>query len=148
MRRRVPNSISSTGLLMSMALFLRDGFTMGWFFCCSTIHKVGHKIKRMRKRPRKTQNNSMHVDKIWGENGAVEIYIHTLIDDYNYWMGGVDVVDQHISYYHPSKLVCKKTWIPIFIQLLSMIRNNAYLVHCQNSEKSLTQKNFLHHMVC
>ena len=107
-----------------------------------------HKIKRTRKRPRKTQNNRMHVDKIWGENGVVEIYIPTLIDDYNYWMGGVDVADQRISYYHPSKLICKRTWIPLFVQLLSIIRNNAYLLHCQNSEKPLTQKNFLHHMVC
>ena len=120
----------------------------GMVFCCSTIHRAGNKIKRMRKRPRKTQNNRMHVDKICGENGAVEIYIPTLIDDYNYWMGDVDVADQRISYYHPSKLVCKRTWIPIFMQLLSIIRNNAYLVHRQNSTKPLTQKKFLHHMVC
>ena len=120
----------------------------GMVFCCSTMHKAGNTIKRMRKRPRKTQNNRNHVDRIWGENGAVEIYIPTLIDDYNYWMGGVDVADQRISYYHPSQLVCKRTWIPIFMQLLSIIRNNAYLVHRQNSKKPLTQKKFLHHMVC
>ena len=27
-----------------------------------------------------------------------------VIDDYSYWMGGVDIADQRISYYHSSKL--------------------------------------------
>lgn len=120
----------------------------GMVFCVSTMHKVGNRVKRMRKRPRKTANNKNHIEKIWGEKGATDIYIPTLIDDYNYWMGGVDVADQRISYYHPSKLVCRRTWIPIFMQLLSIIRNNAYLVHRTNCKKPLSQKQFLHHMVC
>ena len=102
----------------------------GKIFCCSIIHRVGNKTKRMRKRRRKTQNNRMYADKILGESGAIKICIYTLIDDKNYWMGGVDVADQRISYYHPSKLVCKRTWIHISMQLLSIIRKNVYLVPC------------------
>ena len=120
----------------------------GMVFCVSTMHKAGKDIKRMRKRPRVTKNNRKHVSDIWGEKGATKIRIPTLIDDYNYWMGGVDVADQRISYYHPSRLVCNRNWIPIFIQLLSIIRNNAYIVHCQNLGKNhLSHKEFTQQMI-
>ena len=121
----------------------------GLVFCVSTLHKIGNEIKRKRKRPRVTQNNRNHVKEIWGDKGATDIKIPTLIDDYNHWMGGVDVADQQISYYHPSKLVCYRNWIPIFIQLLSIIRNNAYIVHCSNMEKdTLTHKEFSQGIRC
>ena len=81
--------------------------------CVSTMHKVGNRVKRMRKQPRKTVKNKNNIGKIWGEKGATNIYMPSLIDDYNYWMGSVDVADQRISYYHPSKLVCRRIWIPI-----------------------------------
>ena len=112
----------------------------GLVFCVSTLHKPGKTIKRNRKRPRVTQNNRRHVQRIWGDQGATEIFIPTLIDDYNYWMGGVDVADQRISYYHPTKLVCQRNWIPIFIQLLSIVRNNAFIVH----RKSMTTNDLSH----
>ena len=121
----------------------------GLVFVVSTLHKVGNEIKRNRKRPRVTQNNRKHVKEIWGDKGATEIKIPTLIDDYNHWMGGVDVADQRISYYHPSKLVCVRNWIPIFIQLLSIIRNNAFIIHRTNMKKdALSQKAFTQEIVC
>ena len=120
----------------------------GMVFCISTMHKAGKDIARVRKRPRVTQNNRRHVSDIWGDKGSTKIRIPTLIDDYNYWMGGVDVADQRISYYHPSKLVCNRTWIPIFIQLLSIIRNNAYIIHRKNIGKNhLAQKEFAQKMI-
>ena len=109
------------------------------FYVC-TMYKIGNRVKRMRKRPRKTVNNKHYIDKIWEEKGSTDIYIPFLISDYNYWMCGVDVADQRISYYRPSKLVCRRTWIPIFMQLLSIIRNNAYLVHRTNYKNPATQK--------
>ena len=64
-------------------------------------------------------------------------------------MGGVDVADQRISYYHPSKLVCLRNWIPIFIQLLSIIRNNAFIIHRTNMKKNaLSQKAFTQDIMC
>eukprot|EP00957_Ditylum_brightwellii_P041886 3172700-Ditylum_brightwellii.AAC.1 len=76
----------------------------GMVFVVTTIHKVRETITRLRKCPRKTQNNKRHVDQVWEENGTAFINIPTLIDNYNYWMGGVDVSNQHISYYHPSSI--------------------------------------------
>ena len=120
----------------------------GMVFVVSTIHRVGKIVQRRRKRPRKTQNNKSHVNFIWGENGTALIHIPTLIDNYNYWMGGVDVGDQRISYYHPSNIVCQRTWVPIFIQILSIIRNNAYVVHRTNlGPKALSHKDFTYQMI-
>ena len=100
----------------------------GLVFCVSTIHKPGEIIKRTRKRPRKTKLNSRHVDKIFGKNGKAEIFIPTLIDDYNHKIGGVDLVDQRIAYYQPN-VRCRRNWIPMFIQTMGIIRNNSYIVH-------------------
>ena len=120
----------------------------GMVFCVSTLHRPGNMIKWLWKRPRVTILNKHHVSKIWGDKGTAQICIPTLIDDYNHWMDGVDVSDQRISYYHPTNLVCQRTWLPIFLQLLSIIRNNAYLVHCQfMGDTSFPHKKFTLRMI-
>ena len=103
-------------------------------FCVSTVHRPGKMIKRVRRKPRITNNNRAHVEEIWGKDGKKEIFIPVLIDDYNHWMGGVDLSDQRIAYYQPD-LRCRRTWIPLFIQLLSLTRNNAYHVHKEDALK-------------
>ena len=77
------------------------------------------------KKPRLNQVNKKHVDKVWGNNGSQ--MIPSMVDDYNHWMGGVDLADQRIANYHPD-IRCHRTWIPIFLQGLSIIRNNMFLV--------------------
>ena len=119
----------------------------GLVLCVSTLHKVGEVIKRKRKRPRKTHKNKNHVDIIWKDNPVAEIYIPTLIDDYNHWMGGVDLTDQMIAYYHPD-LRCRRNWIPILLQILSIIRGNSYIAHRQFFKKNAnTHKKFTLNMI-
>ena len=114
----------------------------GLVFCVSTIHKVGGKVERMRKRPRVTMNNSAHVKHVWGDEGKMNINIPKLIDDYNHWMGGVDLVDQRIAYYH-CNLRCQRNWIPMFLQIMSIIRANSFIVHLQiKKENALSHKQF------
>ena len=72
----------------------------GLVFCMSTLHKVGKIVLRKGKRPCKTGRNKNHVDQVWGDEPVKEIDIPTLINDYNHWMGGVDLYNQQISYYH------------------------------------------------
>ena len=108
----------------------------------STVHNVDSFIERTRRKPRKTLKNKDHVDTIWGKNGKANVKIPTLIDDYNHWMGGVDLSDQRISYYHPD-IRCRRNWVPIFIQLLSIIRNNSFLVmKAQFKGTKVTHKEF------
>ena len=45
-------------------------------------------------------------------------------------------------YYHSFKLVCQRSWIPFF-QLLSVVSNNAYIVHRKGmGENALAHKGF------
>ncbi len=111
-------------------------------FYASTVHRPGLEIERCRRRPRKTQKNQAHVEKAWGSKGKVNIMIPKLIDDYNHWMSGVDLCDQFISYYHPN-IRCRQNWVPMFIQMLSIIRSNSYIVHkTYYNKKSLSHKEF------
>ena len=102
--------------------------------------------RTMEKKPRKTPKNEKHVDLVWGNNGRQKIKIPTVIDDYNHWMGGVDLADQRISYYHPN-LRSYRNWIPMFLQIISLVRNNSYLVYRANTEKPMSYKEFTLNMV-
>ena len=42
-------------------------------FCVSTVHRVSHVIKRLRRRPRETMLNKRHVRSVWGGLGRVFI---------------------------------------------------------------------------
>ena len=119
----------------------------GLVFCVTTIHRVGTIAKSIRRRPRITQNNKGHVQEVWGDDGKKAIYIPRLINDYNHWMGGVDIADQRISYYQ-SDLRCRRNWIPMFIQLLAIIRSNSYIVHRSvKKDKALSHKKFTLEMI-
>eukprot|EP00957_Ditylum_brightwellii_P190736 14520670-Ditylum_brightwellii.AAC.1 len=57
-------------------------------------------------------------------------------------MGGVDVSDQRITYYDPI-LHCCHNWVPIFLQILSIMRNITYVVHKDHYGKNtLSHKRF------
>eukprot|EP00957_Ditylum_brightwellii_P059697 4532524-Ditylum_brightwellii.AAC.1 len=82
--------------------------------------------------------------KVWGNNPRKDIYIPLLVHHYNQWMGGVDMIDQHISYYMPD-FRCNRNWLPTFIQMLAMIRNNSYLVHVDHYTKKYGKKKCMSH---
>eukprot|EP00957_Ditylum_brightwellii_P023743 1791399-Ditylum_brightwellii.AAC.1 len=88
----------------------------------------GNSLKVDRRKPCITVKNKKHVKKVWENTHRKEICIPLLVHHYNQWMGGVDVVDQCISYYMPNHC-CHRHWIPITIQILPIIRNNCYVVH-------------------
>ena len=93
----------------------------------STIHTGYETAIRLRWKPRENQVNKAHVRNVWGELPVIPISIPKVIDNYNHWMGGVDLADQYISYYRPN-IRCRRTWMPIFLHCLDIIRVNAYLV--------------------
>ena len=47
-------------------------------------------------------------------------------------MLGVDVVDQLIAYYRP-KIRCRRTWVPIFLHCLDILRVNSYVLYKETS---------------
>ena len=56
-------------------------------------------IMKARKKTRINEFKRKHIRLVWGDDHVVSIKIPTLINDYNMWMLGVDLVDQLIAYY-------------------------------------------------
>ena len=52
----------------------------------------------------------------------------TAIVEYNYCMNGVDIADQHLSYYSLTKRKTTKWWKKLFWRLIDMCILNSYCV--------------------
>ena len=89
-------------------------------------------IMKPRKKPRINEFNRKHIRLVWGDDHVVSIKIPTLINDYNMWMLGVDLVDQLIAYYRP-KIRCRRTWMPLLLHCLDIIRVNSYVLYKETS---------------
>jgi hypothetical protein len=92
----------------------------------STVHTGELVVDSHRKRPRETQYNRDHVRALFGNDGEKTIEIPKIIDDYNNWMGGVDLANQLISQYKPQ-FRCRRTWVPLFLQAQDIVRMNSYV---------------------
>ena len=80
---------------MSMVPYVGDGWTTILSFVCTVL--TGENNQKVEKSLRLTPNNRKHVEDVWGKDGVKEIYIPVLINDYNHWMGGVNLIDQQIA---------------------------------------------------
>lgn len=55
--------------------------------------------------------------KVFGEEKRKDLAIPTFIDDYNHFMGGVDIADQLRTYYSTQRIaLC--SWYPLFFGYL------------------------------
>ena len=89
-------------------------------------------VLRNRRKPRLNEFNRKHVRLIWGDQHRKQLEIPKIINDYNHWMLGVDVVNQLIAYYRP-KIRCRRTWVPIFLHCLDILRVNLYVLYKETS---------------
>jgi hypothetical protein len=80
---------------------------------------------------------------VWGNQAVYPIEIPQVIDDYNHWMLGVDKSDQLIAYYRPE-IRCRRTWMPILLHCLDVLRINAFIVYKEQAgEEAIDHKEFL-----
>ena len=59
-------------------------------------------VMKPRKKPRINESNRTHIHLVWEDEPVVAIKIPYIINNYNYWMLGVDLVDRLIAYYRPK----------------------------------------------
>ena len=67
----------------------------------------------------------------WGKmsrSDGMPLYKPTCIVDYTRWMGGVDVADQLMNYYHFLRRTIK-WWRKLWVHMLNMIIMNAFLLN-------------------
>lgn len=93
----------------------------------TTVHTGTKTVLLPRRRPRQTETNKNLLQRLWGRQPVVKVYIPRIIDDYNHWMLGCDKSDQLMAYYRPN-IRCRRTWTPIMLHCLDVLRVNAFLV--------------------
>ena len=96
----------------------------------TTIHGLGDqwKIERNRRRPRITNVNKARVQDTWGTSPRKIVAIPKIIDDYNHYMGGVDIADQRRGYYN-TQIMTRQNWMPLFYWLLDTAIINSHLAY-------------------
>jgi hypothetical protein len=77
------------------------------------VHKTDDFKERMRKRPTKPSANGRIVRKLFGEDYSKELHIPKFIDDYNHYMGGIDLTNQYRVAYETHRTTFRNWW-PLF----------------------------------
>ena len=101
----------------------------------SNVHlgtSIDEAVSRARKKSRINEFNRKNIRLVWGDEHTATVKIPSIVNDYNHMMLGVDVVDQLIAYYRP-KICCQRTWMPIFLQCLCVLRVNSYVLYKETS---------------
>ena len=111
----------------------------------STIHTGYETVTNKRRKPRITETNRNNLPIVYGNEHTITIDIPKVIDDYNHWMGGVDVADQLISYYRPN-VRCRRVWMPIFFHCIDIIRINGYCI-CKSRNEKLQHKEYIQSLI-
>jgi len=68
-----------------------------------TVDKTEDLREKVRKRPAKTSTNGRIVRRVFGDNYVKELQIPCFIDDYNHYMGGVDLANQFKEAYETHR---------------------------------------------
>ena len=98
----------------------------------TTVHNIhgskSHVITE-RKCSRDTSSNAAGVQQLFKQGEFVKpLSIPTCVDDYNQFMGGVDITDQYHSYY-TTQIVARRNWLPIFFWILDTALLNSFIIY-------------------
>ena len=94
----------------------------------STVHivdKATDLVKRERRRPNKSSINAAIARQPFREEVRKALSILKFIDDYNHYMGGVDLINQYRATYETHKSI-RRSWFCVLLALLDIIVVNSY----------------------
>ena len=102
----------------------------------NTVSTGIESVLRNRRRPAKSATNSRTSKKVFGDSLTKKLLIPRFIDDYNYFMGGVDIADQLKSYYNTQRKH-HKNWKPLWHFLFDTTITNCFKLyrHCPLSRR-------------
>ena len=106
-----------------------------------TIDKAEDFREKVRRRPVKTSINRRIIRHIFADELIKSLSIPCFIDDYNQYMGGVDLANQFRESYETHRPTFK-TWWPLFYWLIDVACVNAYRLHQLHVQKPLTHLQF------
>lgn len=93
----------------------------------STVHDPSDRVPRMRRQPRETSTNATRVRRVL-QTARQRVEIPKVIDDYNHFMGGVDLADQLRATYS-LQLRVSRVWMPLFFWVLEATLVNSYVLY-------------------
>jgi Transposase IS4 len=112
-----------------------------------TVNKAEDFCEKLRRRPAKTSTNARIVRQVFGEEPTKELQIPRFIDDYNRYMGGVDLANQFRESYETHRIT-QRTWWPLFYWFIDVVCVNSYRLYClyqaqfEGNTTSLTHLDF------
>ena len=107
-----------------------------------TVHKAEDFRIKAKERPAKTSTNGRIVRQVFGAESTKELQIPCFIDDYNQYMGGVDLANQFRESYETHRITLR-VWWPLFYWLIDVACINAYRLY-QLYQGQLGGKPFSH----
>jgi hypothetical protein len=96
-----------------------------------TVHKAEDWCEKLRKRPAKSSTNGLIVRQIFGDESTKTLQIPAIINDYNKYMGGVDIANQFREAYETHRIT-QRNWWPLFYWLIDVACVNAYRLYQLN----------------
>jgi hypothetical protein len=132
-----------------LATVVQDVLCLAWqdnniVLALSNIHTVNRTEdfrEKVRRRPAKTSTNGRIVRHIFADEPTKTLSIPCFIDDYNQYMGGVDLANQLREAYKTHRPT-SRTWWPLFYWLIDVACINAYRLHVLHMEEPLTHLQF------
>jgi hypothetical protein len=114
-----------------------------------TVDKAEDFREKKRKRPAKTSTNGRLVRGVFGDLPVKELPIPCFIDDYNQYMGGVDLANQFRESYETHKPTFRNWW-PLFYWLIDLACVNSYRLYQLHTvdERPLTHLQFRIELYC
>ena len=93
-----------------------------------SVNKTEDFCAKERKRPAKTLTNSRIVRCVFGDLPVQELLIPCFINDYNQYIGGVDLANQFREVYETHRSTLRNWW-PLFYWLIDIACINAYRLY-------------------
>jgi hypothetical protein len=100
-----------------------------------TVNKAEDFCEKQRRSPVKTLTNRRIIRKVFKEEPIKELLILCFIDDYNYYIRGVDLANQFRELYKTHKATLRNWW-PFFYWLINVACINAYRLYLLHSEST------------
>lgn len=103
------------------------------------MHSPYSYVTTKRKRPTTTSTNAAIARAPFGDEFEKEQPIPTIINDYNHYMGGVDIANQYRASYDTHRKG-RRNWLPLLFFFLEAAIINAYRIQYIAKEQQGTSK--------
>ena len=113
----------------------------------TTVHNgLETLVNRERRRPAATSTGARQTAKIFGSSARKILPIPLFIDQYNHFMGGVDIADQMRSYYTTQRRH-HQTWKPLWHFLLDTVASNCFKLSSYSSPGQIKRSSHRRFMI-